>query len=279
MKTWILTHRFTLARRVVQLSILGLYMAANAYGFMLLSGNLSSSLVMGTIPLADPFAVLQMFAAGALVGMDVLLGALIILLFYMVVGGRAFCSWVCPMNLVTDAANWTRKFFLLDRAVERKIWLSRNVRYWVLGLSILLSLTMGVAAFEMLSPIGMLHRGLIFGMGMGGAALLCIFLFDLFAVKHGWCGHICPLGGFYSLVGRLSLVRVKHDHTVCTSCMKCKEVCPEKHVLGIVSKSSGTIVSGECTNCGRCVEVCESHALFFGVRNYINTNVGEKNDE
>ncbi|MCD8477509.1 MAG: 4Fe-4S binding protein [Sulfurospirillum sp.] len=49
--------------------------------------------------------------------------------------------------------------------------------------------------------------------------------------------------------------------------------------MGIVSKSSGTIVSGECTNCGRCVEVCESHALFFGVRNYINTNVGEKNDE
>lgn len=89
MKTWILTHRFTLARRVVQLSILGLYMAANAYGFMLLSGNLSSSLVMGTIPLADPFAVLQMFAAGALVGMDVLLGALII--FTFLYGCRRSC--------------------------------------------------------------------------------------------------------------------------------------------------------------------------------------------
>ncbi|MFT8144368.1 4Fe-4S binding protein, partial [Salmonella enterica subsp. enterica serovar Enteritidis] len=59
----------------------------------------------------------------------------------------------------------------------------------------------GIAAFELVSPIGILHRGVIFGMGMGGAAVLSIFLFDLFAVKNGWCGHVCPLGGFYSLIG------------------------------------------------------------------------------
>ena len=197
----------------------------------------------------------------------------------MVVGGRAFCSWGCPLNMVTDFANWMRKLFLLDKAVERKIWLSRNVRYWILGLSLVVSMIAGVAAFEMVSPIGMLHRGVIFGMGLGVAPVLCIFLFDLFAVKHGWCGHICPMGGFYSLVGRFSLIRVKHDHTKCTLCMECKDVCPEKQVLGIISKRSGAITSGECTNCGRCVEVCEGEALSFGVRNYINTNVGENNDK
>ena len=80
MKTWIKTHRFSILRRVVQITILALYVAANLYGFMLLSGNLSSSLVMGKIPLADPYAILQIFAAGAFVGMDVLLGGLIIFL-------------------------------------------------------------------------------------------------------------------------------------------------------------------------------------------------------
>jgi len=56
--------------------------------------------------------------------------------------------------------------------------------------------------------------------------------------------------------------------------MACKTVCPEKHVLGIVSKQSGAILFGECTNCGRCIDVCEGNALSFGVRKYIN--VGEK---
>ena len=278
MKTWLKQHRFLIMRRIVQITLLALYIAANLYGFKLLSGNLSASLVMNTIPLADPFALLQMFVAGALVGMDVLIGGLIVLFFYMVVGGRAFCSWVCPINMVTDTANWLRRVLSFDK-IERKLWLCRDVRYWVLGLSLILSFLSGVAAFEMISPIGMLHRGIIFGMGMGVFAVLSIFLFDLFAVKNGWCGHICPLGGFYSLVGKLSLIRVKHDHNKCTLCMECKAICPEKQVLGIISKQSGAIISGECTNCGRCVEVCEGDALSFGVRNYINTNAGETNDD
>lgn len=276
MREWIRSHRFMMARRFTQLGILALFVAANSYGFMFLSGTLSASVVMHKIPLADPFALLQMFFAGALLGLDVLMGGALILLFYIVVGGRAFCAWVCPINLVTDAANWSRRLFLLDKTIENKFWLSRSVRYWVLALSLILSVVTGVAAFEMVSPIGILNRGFIFGMGMSIAPILCIYLFDLFAVKNGWCGHICPLGGFYALVGRLSLLRVKHEHTKCTLCMKCKEICPEKQVLGIISKQSGAITSGECTNCGRCVEVCESDALFFGVRNYINTNVGEK---
>ncbi|MDD3343814.1 MAG: quinol dehydrogenase ferredoxin subunit NapH [Sulfurospirillaceae bacterium] len=270
MRQWILKHRFLLMRRITQLGILALYIAGNSYGFHLLMGNLSSSLIMKHIPLADPFAALQMLAAGAIIGVDILIGAVIVVLFYMVVGGRAFCSWVCPMNMVTDTANWIRKVLFLEK-VERKLWLGRSIRYWVLGLSLILSFVTGVAAFEMVSPISMLHRGIIFGMGMGFAAVLCIFLFDLFAVKNGWCGHICPLGGFYALLGRMSMIRVKHNQASCTLCMKCKDICPEKQVLSIIGKESGAIVSGECTNCGRCIEVCEDDALAFGVRNYISS--------
>ena len=274
MKTWLFKHRFLMMRRLVQVTVLALYVAANVYGFNFLVGNLSSSLLLGTIPLADPFAVLQILSAGAMVGIDIIVGALIVALFYMIVGGRAFCSWVCPVNVITDAANWLRRVLYLEK-IERKVWLGRSLRYWVIALALVLSLFSGVAAFEMVSPIGMMHRGIIFGMGMGYAALLSIFLFDLFAVKNGWCGHICPLGGFYALIGRFSMIRVKHDQSRCTLCMKCKEICPEKHVLSIIGKQSGAILFGECTNCGRCVEVCDDDALGFGVRNYINTNVGE----
>ncbi len=275
MRRWLYKHRFLMMRRSVQLTVLALYVLANGYGLKVLSGNLSSSLLFNTIPLADPFTLLQMVAAGAVLGLDVIIGGLIIVLFYMIVGGRAFCSWVCPVNMVTDSANWLRRVLYLEK-IERKVWLGRSVRYWVIGLSLVLSFISGVAAFEMVSPIGIMHRGIIFGMGMGFAALLSLFLFDLFAVKNGWCGHICPLGGFYALIGKLSIIRVKHNQSACTLCMKCKEICPEKPVLSIIGKESGAIVYGECTNCGRCVEVCDDDALGFGVRNYINTNTGEK---
>lgn len=264
-------YRFLALRRVSQVSILFLYFAANAYGLKVLQGTLSASLLFGTIPLADPFAILQMLSAGAVLAFDVLIGGLIVLVIYMGFIGRAFCSWVCPINIVTDSANWLRKALYLEK-VERKIWLGRNTRYWVLGLSLVLSFITGVGAFEMVSPIAMLHRGIVFGVGMGVAAVACIFLFDLFAVKNGWCGHICPLGAFYSLASKQSLLRVKHDQPHCTLCMKCKDVCPEKQVLDIVGKRSGDIAWGECTNCGRCIEVCEDDALSFGVRNYINKN-------
>lgn len=268
---WLQKHRYLMSRRFTQLGVLALYFAANHYGFQVLTGNLSSSLLMKSIPLADPFAVLQMFAAGAILGIDVLIGALIVAVFYLSVGGRAFCSWVCPVNIITDAANWARRVLYLEK-VERKIWLGRSVRYWVLGLSLILSVITGVAAFEMVSPIAILHRGVIFGIGMGFAAVFSIFLFDLFAVKNGWCGHICPLGGFYALLGKMSMIRIKHNQSQCTLCMKCKDICPEKQVLSIVGKESGMISSGECTNCGRCIEVCDDDALAFGVRNYINKN-------
>lgn len=58
--------------------------------------------------MADPYATLQMFAAGVIVGTDVLIGAAIVIIFYGLIGGRAFCSWVCPINMVTDLANWIR---------------------------------------------------------------------------------------------------------------------------------------------------------------------------
>ncbi len=259
--------RYLVLRRSVQIGILLLYFGANAWGWTLLQGNLSGSLLLGKMPLADPYAVVQMFCAGALLASNVLLGALAITLFYGLIGGRAFCSWVCPVNMVTDLANWLRRKLGIS-AVQKRVYMSRNIRYWVLGLSLLLSAVMGVAAFELVSPIAMLHRGLVFGMGLGFGAIVVIFLFDLFVHEHGWCGYICPLGGFYALIGRFSLIRVRHDADRCTACMKCKEVCPEKEVLHMVAKSSESVVMGACTNCARCIEVCGDDALNFSIRTF-----------
>ncbi|RJR18726.1 MAG: quinol dehydrogenase ferredoxin subunit NapH [Nitrospiraceae bacterium] len=255
-------YKYLISRRMTQIAVLFLFFAGNAYGWKILRGNLSSAKVLDTLPLSDPFAVAQSFSAGTAIAKDALTGALIIFLFYAVLGGRVFCGWVCPVNMVTDTARSLRNHFRLDSSW--KSWdISRSMRYWVAGLSITLSVTLGVAAFEWISPIGMLHRGIIYGFGFGWAFVLVVFLFDLFAVKNGFCGHVCPLGGFYSLAGRYGFLRIGYDRDKCTMCMKCIEICPEKQVLHMVGSQSGAVLSGECINCGRCVEACDDDAVNF----------------
>jgi ferredoxin-type protein NapH len=260
-----------LLRRVTQIGLLVLYFGANAYGWNILKGTFGSSLLFGVIPLADPYTTLQVLATGFVLGADVLLGALIITIFYMVVGGRAFCSWVCPINMVTDLANWLRRKLNLDKEEVNYRFLKRRARYWIMVLGLIVSAIVGIAAFEALSPITIMQRGIIFGFGAGISVVIAIFLFDLFGVKNGWCGHLCPLGATYSLIGKASLVRVKHDHEACTACMKCKVVCPENQVLYMINKESISVTDGECTNCGRCIDVCDDDALGFGIRSFTNS--------
>jgi len=197
---------------------------------------------------------------------EVLLGAAIILTLYALLGGRVWCAWVCPINMVTDLAAWLRRRL----GITDLFRLSRNTRYTVLALALILSVLTGVAAFEWISPISMLHRELIFGIGLGWTAVLGVFLFDLFILRNGWCGHLCPLGAFYALVGKLALLRIRFDTPTCTHCGECAKVCPEPQVLNLkAAAAAGIIASGECTNCGRCISICPEDTLHFDLRHFI----------
>lgn len=259
--------RYLILRRATQLGIMLLFFGTLHWGWQvagapLLRGNLSASELLGAIPMADPFAVLQQLASGHALHTTVLLGAAILLLFYAL-AGRTFCGWVCPMNLVTDLAGWLRRRLGLNDAFR----LSRGMRHWVLGLALVLSVLTGVAAFEWVSPIAMLHRELIYGVGMGLSAALGIFIFDLLILRHGWCGHLCPLGAFYGLLGKGALLRVRFDDDSCSHCGECARVCPEPQVLDLKKAAQrGMLTAGACTNCARCLPICPEHSLDFAWR-------------
>ena len=91
--------------------------------------------------------------------------------------------------------------------------MSRDIRYYMIILSLIVSFVSALAA----------------------GLLVAIFLFDLFVLKNGWCGHICPLYGVHSIIG----------------------------------KRSEVVSMAACTNCGRCVDVCDDEALRFHIRNYL----------
>ena len=269
MFSFLKSNKYLLARRIVQLSILLLFFGGNYFGWKVFIGNYSSATFLDRILLSDPYAVLQIVASGFIGAMDLFVGAFIVLLFYAVIGGRVFCSWVCPVNLLSDFTVWLRtKIAIKNKSL---LELSRNIRYYVLALSFVLSAIIGVAAFEIISPISILHRAIIFGVGGSWAIILALFLFDLAIVKNGWCGYLCPLGAFYAIVGKYGLLKVFHQKENCTLCNFCFDVCPEKQVLSIIGEETGYITSGECTNCARCIDVCEDDALKFSI-NYLNNN-------
>jgi len=259
-------YRYRIARRFVQLSILVLFIGSSYWNWNILNGNYSAAYLFETVYLVDPYAVIQILSTGVMLPQSALIGAAIILIIYALIFGRGFCSWVCPVNIISDISFSLRKVFNIPEK-ENNNFINRNTRYWILGLSIVVSIFTGIAAFEQISPISMLHRGIIFGAGFGWAVVLCILLFDTFIKKHGWCGYLCPLGAFYSSVSRYRLLKVKHDVEKCTNCKDCFMICPEKQVLNIVGEQSGYIdKEGACNNCGRCIEICDDKALKYAIK-------------
>ncbi len=195
------------------------------------------------------------------------LGALIVLVLYSLLGSRTFCGWICPMNMVADAAEWLRVRLELKADVVR---ISNKVRYGLLAAALILSAATGTAAFEAVSPQAWIWRDLVFGTGLAAlSAASAVFALDLALMKHGWCGHLCPLGAFWSLVGRLTrspVVRVSFDDAACNRCGDCLRACPEPHVIRFASlKETGRIPAGDCLNCGRCIEACGENALKFRI--------------
>lgn len=263
-KGWWLANKWLILRRSSQLAILALFLIGPAYGLWVVRGNFASSLTLDLLPLTDLFLYLQTVAAGHGMETDVVIGAVIVAIFYLLVGGRVFCSWVCPMNLVTDAAAWLRARL----GLKRELNLKRSTRYWVMAMVLILTALTGRLAWEWFNPVSMLHRGLIFGMGFAWLVVVGVFLFDLLLSKDGWCGRLCPMGAAYSLLSPAALVRVDAPlREACDDCMDCFLVCPEPQVISPALKGKGghgiTISEVNCTNCGRCIDVCSKHVFKF----------------
>jgi len=256
-KGWLRAHKWLLLRRLTQLSILFLFLLGPLSGVWIIKGSMSSSLTLDVIPLTDPFVFMQTLFTGYIPELTVVSGAVIVSLFYFLVGGRVYCAWVCPINIVTDAADWLRRVLKIKTSLN----FSRLGRYGLLVVSLLLASVTGMLVWELVNPVTMIQRELVFGMGLSWLFIVGIFILDAFVSRRAWCGHLCPMGAFYSVIGKISLIRVNTvNRADCNDCMECYAVCPEPQVIKPALKGgadrSPVINSGNCTNCARCIDIC-----------------------
>lgn len=226
-----------------------------------------------SIPMTDPLLMLQTLSTGYWPEITALLGAVIVVLFYGILAGKLFCSWVCPFNLITDLAAWLRR----KLGITNRFNLHPSMRYFILIGVLFSSAITGVVIWEWVNPVSTLGRSIIntaweyghqvslwnalfIGFGAGVWLLLAIFILDLFVFKNGWCGHLCPMGALYGVIGSKGLIHIDADkRQACTKCMDCINVCPEPQVLPkpLFAKQDSTLISNkECIRCGRCIDVC-----------------------
>lgn len=190
----------------------------------------------------------------------------LILMLGLIVGvilaGGAFCGWICPFGALQDLLNWVREELRLPEVrvparLDRALTYGRYVTLAAILYATISTVRLWFADFDPYRTI--------FGLGW-------LFEFNLaehwpaYAVALGvvvgavliprfWCRYLCPLGGVISLLGNLSLLRIRRDEAACSRCAVCNTPCPVK----IDVARADPAVSVDCIGCLACVESCPRH--------------------
>lgn len=189
--------------------------------------------------------------------------------------GRFICGWLCLFGLVQELLY---KIPVPKLKVPRK--LDRVLRYLKYGVLLILvfilpffwrnELGIGEPFFcKYLCPVGTLEGGIPlvllqeqlrstvgFLFRWKFAVMALVLLSSLF-IHRPFCKYLCPLGAFYALFQKVSILRLALDKEKCVSCGKCEKACP------MDVKVTCDPNSMECIRCGACVHACPAGALRF----------------
>ena len=187
--------------------------------------------------------------------------------------GRFICGFLCPFG-------WLQE--LLHKIPSKKLSTKRlkpltYLKYIVLLLAVVLLPALAVNDVGMgdpffckyICPQGVLEGAIPLSLVNEGirAALGTLFvqkLFILIAVVvlsilfyRPFCKWICPLGAFYALLNKISLLEIKMDEQKCVSCGKCAASCK----MDVDVRKTPN--HAECIRCGKCITACPVEALCF----------------
>lgn len=208
----------------------------------------------------------------------------------IVLFGRAFCAWICPVPLIRDGvlpAGRPEKKAVAETPVhDDGLGLARekingsddkdsNIRYYVLGGALASSALFGFPVFCLICPIGLtfailLSVARIFRFGDVSISLVVfpvIVILELVVFRR-WCNKICPVGAIFGLFSRLNRIfRPQVDPKRCLKlsreqhCLACRRACPENITLHDPQESATALAL--CTKCGDCAAVCPAKAIHF----------------
>ncbi|MCP4291508.1 MAG: NapH/MauN family ferredoxin-type protein [bacterium] len=231
----------------------------------LVEGALTGSRFVG-FHMADLNAAMQVMLAYKEVLINLLIGIVTIFIGWWLLGGRAFCSWVCPYHLFAEWAEMLH-LWLAKKGLAKHHSFDRRGRLWIWLIFAVLAYVTGYTVYETISPTGILSRALIYGPGLALIWVGALLLFEVFYSRRFWCRYACPIGLTYGLVGSISPLKIVHNTSKCFHDGACRSVCMVPHVLDPTRKGRATemktALGADCTRCGMCIDVCPTEALTF----------------
>lgn len=187
--------------------------------------------------------------------------------------GRFICGFLCPFGWLQELLHKIPGKELSTKKLKPLTYL----KYAILLLAVVLlpaivvnDLGMGDPFFckyicpqgvlEGAIPLAAVNEGIRSALGSlfnWKLAILIVVVVLSVLFYRPFCKWICPLGAFYALMNKVSLLGIKVDEHKCVSCGKCARVC--KMDVDVTKTPNHT----ECIRCGKCITACPTDAIKF----------------
>jgi polyferredoxin len=180
---------------------------------------------------------------------------LLALLIGLVLTGKSFCGWICPLGTVQEALGkvgrrlWPRLYNRVPRRVESVL---RYGKYVMLIWIIVQTARSARLFFESFDPYYNLFSIWSDQIAWVGYAVVVGTLLTSLFIERPFSRYACPLGAMNGFFNSFSLFQIKRDASTCTDCGRCDKACPVK----IEVSKSAAVRNTECTRCLECVEAC-----------------------
>lgn len=250
--------KIRLLRRIVQITTVIFIFAIpifNKKGITVIMGSLYS-LAIGPVWITDPLSGFQVIIS-TLSADSALLLSMLIPVGLALVFGRAFCSWMCPQNTISELFDYVPEKLNIKRLI--RFYPSPLPRYVILIILLIVTPLLGFPLANLISAPGIIsvqaskyvYEGVV---GLETGLVGIIVLTEFFVLRRAWCNYICPVGSFlgiFRLRKTLKVVYAEDAEHVCGRCLACVDACQ----LGL-NPMEGKLYP-LCHNCGDCVAACE----------------------
>ena len=181
-----------------------------------------------------------------------------ITLLLVIVTGRSFCGWICPLGTLQGIAGWIGQHVFgfkqrLSLEQDNRVrWLRYvalvvfTVGAWMGGKLLIRPYDPWVAWMHIWEPLDMIREFPI------GFAILIGSLITAIVIPRPFCRYLCPMGIFLGIANRFSMTRITVNQEKCIHCLACDRKCP----VGIPIANSTVVNRTDCLACGECIPVC-----------------------
>lgn len=188
---------------------------------------------------------------------------LLALLIGLVLTGKSFCGWICPLGSIQEGLNgigrrlWPRLYNRVPRSVERVL---HYMKFLVLAWVLVQTARTAHLVFQDWDPYYNLFRIWTDEIAWSGYLVVGLTIVAALFIPRPFSRYACPLGAINGLFNSFSLLGIKRESDGCNQCGVCRNVCP----VNIDPCATTSVRSLECTRCMKCVEACPANARSGG---------------